>query len=163
VVVVSSRDQDLELIEAVVTRLEELSADVRLDAVVASELSIQQLKVLMLATYRSPLTAHDVADTLQVSAPTVSGLVGRLVSHGLLVQEPAPTDRRIRHLRVTAAGRAAIEEVSNLHLRQRRELLGRLTDDEVAALRIGLGGLERAFREHLAEGADGADAEPRSR
>lgn len=146
-----SRRQDLEAIEASSQRLEELLTDVRVDAVVATELSIQQLKVLMLAVHRSPVAAHDVADVLGVTAATVSGLVGRLVERGLLVQEPAPGDRRARLLRATDGGRAAIEEVASLRLRQQEQLLRRLDDAELAALRIGMVGLERAMNELIAQ------------
>nr|WP_275940968.1 MarR family transcriptional regulator [Nocardioides zeae] len=108
---------------------------------------MQQLKVLMLAVYRAPLSAHDVAGTLGVSAATVSGLVGRLVDHGLLRQEPAPDDRRVRHLRATEAGEGALDQVARLQVQHRRELLVRLSDAELAALRLGLAGIERAARE----------------
>ncbi|KHL16050.1 DNA-binding MarR family transcriptional regulator [Mumia flava] len=141
------RQDDLDEVEALTGRVERLTADLRIDAMVASELSIQQLKVLTLAVHRSPVTAHDVAETLGVSAATVSGLVGRLVDRDLLVQEPDPRDGRARRLRATEAGQDALEEVASFHLQQSRELLERMTDEEIAALRVSMGGLERAIRE----------------
>lgn len=133
-------------------RIQDLLTDVRVDALVASDLTLQQLKVLMLAVYRAPLSAHDVATALGVSAATVSGLVARLVEHGLLRQEPSADDRRVRHLRATDAGHAALDQVARMQVRHRRELLVRLTDAEVAALRTGLDGVERAVREAAGEG-----------
>lgn len=150
------RDRDLDAVEATLVRIQDLFTDVRVDALVASELTLQQLKVLMLAVYRAPLSAHDVAATLGVSPATVSGLVGRLVEHGLLRQEPAPDDRRVRHLQATAAGEAALDQVARLQLQHRRELLVRLDDAELAALRVGLAGVERAARE-VREVRDGQD------
>ncbi|MDF9716534.1 MarR family transcriptional regulator [Nocardioides sp. ChNu-99] len=148
----SDRQVDIDAVEGIALRLEDLLTDVQVDAVVATELSIQQLKVLMLAVHRSPVTAHDVAAALGVSAATVSGLVGRLVDRGLLLQERAPHDRRARHLVATEAGHAALEQVASTGVAHRRELLQRLTDEEVAALRVGMGGLERALRELVAPG-----------
>ncbi|GAB3071209.1 MarR family transcriptional regulator [Nocardioides zeae] len=141
------RERDADAVEATLVRIQDLFTDVRVDALVASELTLQQLKVLMLAVYRAPLSAHDVAGTLGVSAATVSGLVGRLVDHGLLRQEPAPDDRRVRHLRATEAGEGALDQVARLQVQHRRELLVRLSDAELAALRLGLAGIERAARE----------------
>jgi len=144
---VNERERDVDAVEATLVRIQDLFTDVRVDALVASELTLQQLKVLMLAVYRAPLSAHDAAGALGVSAATVSGLVGRLVDHGLLRQEPAPDDRRVRHLRATEAGEAALDQVARLQVQHRRELLVRLSDDELAALRVGLAGIERAARE----------------
>ncbi len=125
---------------------------VRIDAVVATELSIQQLKVLLLAVHRPPLTAHDVADELGVSAATVSGLVGRLVDHGLLRQEPYAEDRRVKHLRATEAGELAVSEVASIQLQHRQAVLERLADDELEALAVGMAAVERALRGLVEDG-----------
>lgn len=143
------RDRNLELVEASMTAIEQLATQVRLDAVVATQLSIQQLKVLMLAVHRAPVTAHEVSDALGVSAATVSGIVGRLVDRGLLVQEPDPTDRRSRHLTATEAGSEALAEIASIQLAQRRVLLERLTDDEVGTVAVAMQALERALGEVL--------------
>ncbi|WP_210650418.1 MarR family winged helix-turn-helix transcriptional regulator [Nocardioides sp. SYSU D00065] len=143
----SNREDDVLAVEQLSRRLQEASAAVRVDEVVATDLSIQQLKVLMLVEYRSPMTAHAVADALGVSAATVSGLVSRLVARDLLVQEPAPHDRRALHLRTTSAGREALEEVAAMQLRHWRDVVHGLTDAEVAGLRLGLAGIERVMRE----------------
>lgn len=133
------------------SRIEGLAMDVRLDAVVATQLSIQQLKVLMLAVHRAPVTAHEVAEALDVSAATVSGIVGRLVERDLLVQETDPNDRRSRHLRATSVGEEALAEIASIQLAQRRALLERLTDEEVEAMAVAMRGVERALRELLGD------------
>ncbi|MBC2934285.1 MarR family winged helix-turn-helix transcriptional regulator [Nocardioides sp. zg-1228] len=142
----SNRDEDVREVEALSCRLQEAFAHVRVDEVVATELSVQQLKVLMLVQYRAPMTAHAVADALCVSAATVSGLVSRLVAGGFLVQEPAPDDRRALLLRTTAAGSEALEDVAAMQLRHWRDVVPGLTDAEVAGLRLGLAGIERVMR-----------------
>jgi len=146
VVAVNNRDEDVREVEALSCRLQEAFADVRVGEVVASDLSVQQLKVLMLVQYRAPMTAHAVADTLGVSAATVSGLVSRLVASGLLVQEPAPDDGRALLLRTTPAGGEALEDVAAMQLRHWRDVVPGLTDAEVAGLRLGLAGIERVMR-----------------
>ncbi|WP_181641986.1 MarR family winged helix-turn-helix transcriptional regulator, partial [Nocardioides massiliensis] len=87
-------DQLRTEVEQRLLAIERLGAGLRLEAVVATQLSIQQLKVLMLAVHRSPVSGHEVATTLDVTPATVSGLVARLVDAGLLVQEPSSEDRR---------------------------------------------------------------------
>lgn len=151
------REEVLDRLDGLVATVETLFMEVRVEAVVATELSIQQLKVLMLAVHRGPVTAHVVAEELQVSAATVSGLVSRLVERDLITQVPSPTDRRARILTPTDRGRTALEEVASVQLRQRRELLRRLSDDELAALAAGMEGIARAVREVVAEQPDPVD------
>lgn len=143
----SGRRRDLELVEEAMVDFERLAMDVRLDAVVATQLSIQQLKVLMLAVHRAPVTAHEVSAALGVSPATVSGIVGRLVDRGLLVQETDPDDRRSRHLTATEAGAAALTEIASIQLAHRRVLLERLTAEELEGLLAGVRGLGRALAE----------------
>ncbi|GAB3262687.1 hypothetical protein GCM10027425_26730 [Alteromonas gracilis] len=145
------RDEVLRQLDGLVGAVESLFMEVRVEAVVATELSIQQLKVLMLAEHRGPVTAHEIAEELGVSAASVSGLVARLVERGLITQEQGATDRRVRILRPTDGGRVALEEVASVQLRQRRELLRRLTDVELEALATAMVGVERAVREVVAD------------
>lgn len=143
-------------VSAHLAALDQLAIELRLDALVASELSLQQLKVLLLAVHRAPITAHEVAGELGVTAATVSGLVRRLAEHGLLVREEAP-DRRSRHLVATPAGRQALEELASFQLRSRLGILERLDTAELAALDTGLAIAQRALRAHV-EGEAGHDA-----
>lgn len=145
------RDEVLRQLDGLVGAVETLFMEVRVEAVVATELSIQQLKVLMLAEHRGPVTAHEVAEELGVSAASVSGLVARLVERGLITQEQGAADRRVRILRPTAQGRVALEEVASVQLRQRRELLRRLDDVELESLAVAMVGVERAVRAMVAE------------
>lgn len=53
-----------------------------------------------------------VADELEISEPTASDSVRVLAAKGLLVSKPQSTDRRIKHLKLTAEGRALAERFS---------------------------------------------------
>ncbi|NPC97229.1 MarR family transcriptional regulator [Nocardioides sp. zg-DK7169] len=136
--------------------LDDLATQLRLEALVASELSLQQLKVLLLAVHRAPITAHEVAGALGVTAATVSGLIRRLGEHGLLVREEAPQDRRARHLVATPAGRQALEELASFQLRSRLGLLEHLDDEDLATLDAGLAVARRALAAHVAEETGGS-------
>nr|WP_301539772.1 MarR family transcriptional regulator [Nocardioides sp. zg-DK7169] len=117
---------------------------------------MQQLKVLLLAVHRAPITAHEVAGALGVTAATVSGLIRRLGEHGLLVREEAPQDRRARHLVATPAGRQALEELASFQLRSRLGLLEHLDDEDLATLDAGLAVARRALAAHVAEETGGS-------
>jgi DNA-binding MarR family transcriptional regulator len=154
---VSERQQMLGRVAAALASFEDQLMGVRLDAVVATQLSIQQLKVLMLAAHRAPMSAHQVSEALDVSPPTVSGIVGRLMDRGLLTQEPDPEDRRTRHLVPTQAGIDALAEIASLQVANRHALLQRLSDAELGALEVAMAGLSRALGEVLSE-AEGSSS-----
>jgi DNA-binding MarR family transcriptional regulator len=66
-------------------------------------------------------TPRDIRVRLGLDSGYVSRMIGALKRDGLVVAEPDPADRRTSRLRLTAAGRAEMQE------------LDRLTDEHVAA------------------------------
>jgi DNA-binding MarR family transcriptional regulator len=55
-------------------------------------------------------TVSVLADAFQVSQPTMSSTVKRLIAHGLAKLEPDPADRRARFVVITPAGEALRDE-----------------------------------------------------
>lgn len=127
----------------------------QLGAVMDLELTLHQLKVLLLVAAGLASSGRDLVDRLHVTAPTVSGTLDRLVELGYVVRVESPDDRRMRLLRPTDAGRRVYEDVLGLRDVSDR-LLAELDDDELEALSRGLGALRRAWSVHVRGGADGA-------
>lgn len=65
------------------------------------ELSLAQLNMVLTVQGRKEVTLSELADLLNVSAPSVSVMVDRLVERGLLVRERATSDRRKVVIRVS--------------------------------------------------------------
>jgi DNA-binding MarR family transcriptional regulator len=65
---------------------------------------------------------------------TVGPVLDRLEAKALIVRTPDPTDRRVRRLRLTAAGQAMLAEVEPLVLAVQRDLLAPLSDAEAKEL-----------------------------
>ncbi len=62
-----------------------------------------QAKVLMFLDEATPM--NRIADTLCCDPSNITGVVDRLEERGLLAREEAPTDRRMKLLHVTSAGK----------------------------------------------------------
>lgn len=96
-------------------------------------LSPVQCHVLHLIEPDDPLPMSRLAKTLSCDASNVTGLVDRLETRGLVERRPAAGDRRVRVLRLTAAGSrirgALLRRVSG-----RPNPLTRLTPGERRAL-----------------------------
>lgn len=109
--------------------------------------TMPQAKVLYLVGAAGQLRMSALAARLGVALSTVSGLVDRLVEQGLLDRRDDPADRRQVVLSLTGAGVAFLERFRELNARQLRQLLARLADDELDAVRRALDHLDRAAAE----------------
>jgi DNA-binding MarR family transcriptional regulator len=126
---------------------------------ISTPLTMQQLKVLtMIAIDPDRATGHELAAQLQVSVATMSGLVDRLVEHGMVSREEDPSDRRVRRLSVTMEGSATIRSLLSSAGTMPTPVLRRLAIEDLRALVQGVLAFDRAVRE-LA-GGDPADAPP---
>ncbi len=66
--------------------------------------STARLSALSVLVFGGPKTVSELAAIEQVSQPTMTSLVQGLTRQGLVRSEGDPSDRRVRRLRVTAAG-----------------------------------------------------------
>ena len=95
-------------------------------------------------------TGHELAAQLEVSVATMSGLVDRLVEHGMVSREEDPSDRRVRRLSVTPEGSATIRSLLSSAGTMPTPVLRRLAIEDLRALVQGVLAFDRAVRE-LAE------------
>jgi len=93
--------------------------------------TMSQAKVLYLAAASGGTHMSELATRLGVSISTTSGLVERLVDHGLLARHDDPADRRQVVVTITPTGLADLERFRELNAAQLRRLLGRLRDPEL--------------------------------
>ena len=59
-----------------------------------SEFSFAQMRPLRIVKTRGPLSITELAELMNVSAPSASTMVDRLVEKGTLIRKPDPADRR---------------------------------------------------------------------
>jgi DNA-binding MarR family transcriptional regulator len=124
------------------------------EPLISTPLTMQQLKVLtMIAIDPERATGHELAAQLKVSVATMSGLVDRLVEHGMVTRGEDPADRRVRPLSVTPEGNATIRSLLSSSGTMPTPVLRRLHIDDLRALVQGVVALDRAVRE-LSEDED---------
>jgi DNA-binding MarR family transcriptional regulator len=108
------------------------------------DITMPQAKLLYLLGAAGELHMSDLVARLGVSLSTISGLVDRVVDHGLATRREDPADRRQVVVGLTPEGDAFIDRFRELNARQMRDLLARLDDDELEQVRLGLAALARA-------------------
>ncbi len=88
----------------------------------AWELSVPQLRAMAMVANNEDCTMGELARSLGIGMSTATGLIDRLVQHGLVTRDSAPGDRRVVCLHLTAAGSRALA-AGRRKRRQRLELV----------------------------------------
>lgn len=78
-----------------------------------SELSAPQTHLALLVRQHEPMALKDISDALEVSPPSVSTMVDKLVEKGVLQRDPDPNDRRKVVIRIHADAREAMENLES--------------------------------------------------
>lgn len=100
-------------------------------------ISQAEYDVLLSVTRAPEMTARlrDVTAQMLISQPSVSRLVDRMVSSGLVTKSPDPEDGRGTLITATDAGVRAFREIATVHGRSIAERMSALTTDELRQLR----------------------------
>lgn len=113
-------------------QLEHLFADDRSDPLFSSHLTMSQLKIMLLLSRHGTLAGGELARMLGVGAAALSGMVDRLVVQDLVTRAEDRNDRRVRRIGLTRAGTRLIEGIITAGIARQRELLSRLSAEELA-------------------------------
>lgn len=108
------------------------------------DVTMPQAKLLYLLGAVGDLHMSELVARLSVSLSTVSGLVDRIVDHGLASRRDDPADRRQVVVGLTPAGHAFIDRFRELNARQMRDLVSVLDDADLDLVRRALAALGRA-------------------
>ncbi len=116
----------------------------------AGRLSLVHLNVLVLLDLDGSLPMRALAEAMDVSQASATGIVDRMEQRGLVERQRDDEDRRVVRVAVTEEGRELISGMAD----QRREHLARvveaLTDDELEGFLTGVRAMRRARESFLA-------------
>jgi DNA-binding MarR family transcriptional regulator len=120
-------------------------------AILSSDLTIQQLKVLVLISVLGEPPMHTLAERLEVSLATATGLVDRLVARDMLTRSEDAKDRRIRRVRLSQEGEATLTRLHSSGQAGKRRILRRLSLEHLTAMASLVDALNDAISADLAE------------
>ena len=78
----------------------------------ALDITLLQLKALVVLTTRGTSRPGEIAEALGVLPASVTGILDRLADRGLAQRKPDPSDRRCSVIRATPAGEATLEQIT---------------------------------------------------
>lgn len=135
---------------------EQLSAIYRADLLpkewLEADLTMPQLKALLVLKEGGTCNMSHLATNLGVSLPTATGLVERLVERDLVVRMPDPTDRRVVLCGLSGKGAELMERMWQVRKDMVDSILQPLTQDQLKTIAEALTILCRALQEKSKEG-----------
>jgi DNA-binding MarR family transcriptional regulator len=109
------------------------------NAIADLDLTFTQIKALCaLEADGEERSVKALAESLGLSLPTMSRAVDGLFERGMVDRKEDPSDRRMKRVSLTDAGRTAPRALNAARLSALQELIGSLTDEEAAALQQAL-------------------------
>jgi DNA-binding MarR family transcriptional regulator len=123
----------------------------------AGRISLVHLNVLTVLDTEGPVPMRALAELLDVSQASATGIVDRMEQRGLVERRRDDADRRVVRVVLAEPGRQLIEGVDNDRRTHMIAMLDELTDEELAGFLLGYRGMRRARERFLAQHAP-ADA-----
>ena len=97
----------------------------------SADYTMPQLKVLLCLYIHGPYRMADLASALAVSTPTVTGIIDRLVGHGLVFRNHDVNDRRVVTCQLSPEGADKISALWTAKFDVFRDIFGLLSTEEL--------------------------------
>lgn len=124
-------------------------------------LSLIHLHVLTVLEMGGPLPMSKLADTLDVSVASTTGIVSRMEERSLVERQHDRDDRRVVLVVPTETGLAVFRDMMEQRREHLTQLLARLSDEELRAFLTGIRAV-RAAREAMHAQADATAGDARA-
>lgn len=102
------------------------------------ELTMPQLKVLMLLSHNDSMTIGQLADELNVSLPNMTGIIDRLEKQELVKRYSSEKDRRIVLVKLTEKAFNLFLELNQSGYEHFKQIENQLSDSEIEIVKLGL-------------------------
>ena len=104
----------------------------------AQGLGISDFMVLEVLLHKGPLTISVIGEKVLLASASMTSAIDRLEKRGLVLRRSCNSDRRIRVVELTAAGKSSIEEIYARHEKDLEFLMAGLSVNERQTMYEGL-------------------------
>ena len=115
-------------------------------------ISLIHLNVLTMLEADGPLSMSSIAEALDISVASATGVIDRMEVRGLVKRRRHPDDRRVVLVEPAAGGRKVFGDIDKRRRKGLAVLLSRLSDEQLEGLLIGHRALRAARMEAAAKG-----------
>jgi len=138
---VDDKDRLIERIEQADDRFLRLTAQNGAGPLQDTDLTMRQLKVLLILSFQDGASGQDLARALDVGLAAVTGITHRLSARGLIRRAVDAHDRRIRRIYLTDKGSATLAVIRDAGRNTKRRLLRRLDTDALTQMAAAMDAL----------------------
>ena len=117
----------------------------------AGRISLVHLNVIMLLEVEGAMPMRGLAEALDVSQASATGIVDRMEQRGLVERQRDAEDRRVVRVALTEEGRRLVEGMTTERREHMMQLLEELTDAELQAFLIGSRAMRRVREQRHAD------------
>jgi DNA-binding MarR family transcriptional regulator len=136
-----------DLVEDLLDEMTPWNAQERMSAFrtfLSGSLSLIHVHVLTILEVQGPLSMSRLAEALDVSVASATGIVGRMEQRRLVERRHDETDRRIVSVHPTRLGAEVFLRLRRHRREKIKEVLAHLSDEELSAFLTGLRAMRRA-------------------
>jgi DNA-binding MarR family transcriptional regulator len=119
-------------------QLQRSLAEDRSNPLYHSTLTMSQLRLLLLLQCGGSTGGQELARAMGVSLATLTGIVDRMVAHGLVTRNEDPRDRRVRRIGLTPEGTRLADSIVTAGTQRLRERLARIAPEDLELVRTAL-------------------------
>jgi len=120
-------------------------------------LSLVHLQVITTLEAEGPLSMTHLAEALDVSVASATGIVGRMEERGLVERRHRDDDRRVVEVHITPRGQKVFQVMERQRRTRFASVLEHLTEGELEAFLVGMRAM-RAARAKVKAGLPTSDA-----
>lgn len=113
------------------------------------DLTIAQLKSIVYIYSKGKTNLRELAQALDVTPSVVTGIVDRLILHGMINRTANPNDRRSQWLTVTDKGEALLDNIRQKSSQEISHILGTLSPKDLSTLVRGFSAFIKSAELHL--------------
>ncbi|HEY5486032.1 MAG TPA: MarR family transcriptional regulator [Candidatus Limnocylindrales bacterium] len=114
-------------------------------------LSLVHLNVLTALEAEGPLSMKRLAEAMDVSDASATGIVDRMEKRGLVERRHGTEDRRVVRVHTTEAGFQVFRDMATHRREGLTKVLAELTQEEMASLLVGMRAIHAARRRLLSD------------
>jgi len=120
-------------------------------AMAGFDLTFSQFRILfVLDSEGADLAVNELAERISLSLPAAGRAVDAMVKMGLVSRREDDIDRRVKRIALTAAGIETLEQIGNSRRQAAERFVGKLNDEERAALTAVVATLSDLTRKYFA-------------
>ncbi len=143
------------LIDAIVVDVGESLRELRCAAAerfVKHGVSMTQIHVLRQLEQHGAMSMSHMADLLDVSVSNATGLIDRMVEHGLVERVGLPDDRRVVMIRPSVQGQQALDDADGIKLDRIRAICERLDEAQLQRITMAIADVRGAIAAEVEAG-----------